>query len=106
MFAGFNRSSTARPSSSKNTLRQDDPFDTQISPLETIPGDFWTIERGGEDWPVVICDEDLVETYFKRKCKPENARQANGKWGKAYGPGGLDEEKKCFPAVFLGTWQL
>lgn len=71
-----------------------------------MEGDFWMIQRGSEHWPVVICEESIVETYFKKKGRPENARQADGKWNKAYGSGGLDKDNKCFPAVFLGTWQL
>ncbi|KAK4693831.1 hypothetical protein P7C71_g3633, partial [Lecanoromycetidae sp. Uapishka_2] len=80
------------------------PYDIQPMANDTVAGDFWTVKRQGEDWPVVICDEEMVEAFFMRTDRPPNARQADGNWGKGYGPGGDNKEKRCFPAIFLGTW--
>ena len=26
----------------------------------TTAGEFWTIKKDGEDWPIVVCDEEMV----------------------------------------------
>jgi len=104
MFAGFNRPSTSAASSFKTPCHID-PF-IRDAILETTSGDFWLIKRGGEDWPVVIGDEEIVLTFMKRKARPANARQANGDWSNATKFGGVDEDKRCYPAVFLGSYQM
>lgn len=102
MFSALNKSSGA---SSNDLFDQSNAL--QNSAHETVAGDFWLITRLGEDWPVLVCDENMVQNFFnKEKGRPENAVQANGKWTKAYQMGGIDEEKRCFPCVFLGSYKL
>ena len=75
-------------------------------PNETVAGEFWTIKRNGEDWPIVICDEEIVCTFFKGRIRPFNARQADGNWPGDYKTGGIRESQRCYPAVQLGVLRL
>ena len=75
-------------------------------PNETVAGEFWTIKRNGEDWPIVICDEEIVCTFFKGRVRPFNARQADGNWPGDYKIGGIRESQRCYPAVQLGVLRL
>ena len=102
MFAGFDRPSTSAASSSKTPCHID-PF-IRNTILETTCGDFWLIKMSGEDWPVVIGDEEIVSTIIKTQRRPRNARQADGDWSNAYKFGGVDEDKRCYPTVFLGSY--
>ena len=73
---------------------------------ETVAGEFWIIRRSGEDWPIVICDEEVVFTFFKGRVRPFNARQADGNWPEEYKQGGNRESQRCYPAVQLGILRL
>lgn len=77
----------------------------QIQP-QVEPGEYWCIKRDGEDWPVVICDEEIVQKFFKGKKRPENARQADGNWGKDFKAGGKLVGQRCYPAIHPGTLEL
>lgn len=46
------------------------------------PGDFWCSKIDGEDWPVVICDEEIVQRFFQEHPRPVTARQPSGLWEK------------------------
>ena len=73
---------------------------------ETVAGEFWIIKRDGEDWPVVISDEEIVRTFFKGRVRPFNARQADGTWPDDYKTGGTRAGLRCYPAVQLGLLRL
>lgn len=70
-------------------------------------GEIWlAVKDGQEPWPVVICDEDMLQSFFGDYERPKNARRADGTWHKACGPRGRLAGQKCFPAMYLGTWKL
>ena len=75
---------------------------------EAEAGDFWLVApKGKEQWPVVICDEDMVMRFFKKNIKrPLNARQVDGSWPKDNGSGAFQAYDRCFPAMYLGTLKL
>lgn len=64
------------------------------------------MKQDGEDWPVVICDEEIIQTFFTRSPRPGSARQADGSWGKDYKAGGFSISGRRFPALCLGTLKL
>lgn len=75
-------------------------------PNETVAGEFWIIKRNGEDWPIIICDEEIIWTFFKGRIRPFNARQADGNWPEEYKNDGIRESQRCYPAVQLGPLRL
>ena len=93
-----------------STLRPSRPPLEQLVPSSeqngTVAGELWTIKRDGEDWPVVICDEEIVWTFFKGRVRPFNARQADGTWPEDYKPGGTRVCQRSYPAVMLGMLRL
>ncbi len=96
-------STTGSSSSSRPPLRQLHPSPERN---ETVAGELWTIKREGEDWPVVICDEEIVWTFFKGRVRPFNARQADGTWPEEYKSGGSRVGQRSYPAVMLGKLKL
>ena len=80
--------------------------DSSKGQAETVAGDLWTIKRDGEDWPVIICDEEIVLDFFKNRVRPFNARQTDGTWSKEYKPGGNRMAHRCYPAILLGKMKL
>ena len=77
---------------------------TEIS--EPKEGDYLSLKRDEEEWPIVICDEEIIHTFFTGSRRPESARQADGTWGKAYKAGGFLVKERRFPAICLGTLEL
>ena len=75
-------------------------------PSEAVAGELWTVKKDGEDWPVVICDEEIVLTFFKGNVRPFNARRADGNWPGDYKPGGLRVCQRSYPTVTLGLLRL
>ena len=73
---------------------------------EPKEGDYLSIKQDEEDWPIVICDEEMIQTFFTRSPRPGSARQADGTWGKDYKTGGFSISERCFPAIYLGTLKL
>ena len=70
-------------------------------------GEYWLAKKDGrEPWPVVICDEEMIEKFFADKPRPKNARRADGTWRKEFRPRGDLTGQKCFPAMYLGTMRL
>ena len=69
-------------------------------------GDYFSIEKNGEDWPIVICDEEVIHTFFTHLPRPESARRADGTWEKHYKAGGVLISERSVPAVNLGTLEL
>lgn len=70
---------------------------------EPREGDYLSSKKDGEDWPIVICDEEMIQTFFTRSPRPGNARQADGTWEKDYKAGGFSISDRRFPALYLGT---
>lgn len=73
---------------------------------EPKEGDYLCFKKDDEDWPVVICDEEIIQTFFPRSPRPSSARQAHGTWFKDYKVGGFSLDERSFPALYLGTLQL
>ncbi len=70
------------------------------------PGEYWLVSKDGEqDWPVVICDEEMVQAYF-RGSRPENARKADGTWHEVFQRGSDLLGQVCFPVLYLGSLKL
>ena len=71
------------------------------------PGHIWlSAKQGQAPWPVVICDEQMLQILWKGVQRPENARMADGRWPKEYRPGGKLEGRVAFPTMRLGTMKL
>ena len=73
---------------------------------EPNEGDYLSLKRDEEEWPIVICDEEIIHTFFARSPRPEGARQADGTWGKTYKVDGSLVNERRFPAICLGTLEL
>ena len=84
-----------------DSLRMESPSETEFR-----PGQCYVISKGGEHWPVVICDEEIVTKYFKGKERPANARQADGTWGQDFVAGGDRAGQICYPALVPYTLKL
>ena len=70
-------------------------------------GEYWLITKDGEDpWPVVICDENMVRSYFKGKQRPDGARRQDGTWGEEFKSNGRHFSERYFPAIKLGSMKL
>ena len=83
-----------------------DNINSRHAQAGALPGEYWLVSKDGEqDWPVVICDEDMVRTYFKGP-RPENARKVDGRWHELFQPGGDLVEQVCFPVLYPGTLKL
>ena len=50
------------------------------SQLKTVAGDYWTMKEGREDFPVVVCDDEIVEEFFEYKRRPLSAQREDGTW--------------------------
>ena len=94
-------SNTDNATSTKNPSNQ---FLLAQDQMETKAGDLWSTKREGDEWPIVICDEEMIQSFFKRR--PESARQVNGNWLEDYKIGGKLHDKRCFPALILGIVKL
>jgi hypothetical protein len=84
------------------------PFDrsnVSRTQTETAAGDFWTIKQNGEDWPLIICDEEMVQKYYVKKQRPANARQPDGTWADGYKTGESRVGHRCYPTLFLGRYK-
>ena len=82
------------------------PFEQIQAHIEFEPGEYRFVKKDGEDWPVVICDEEIVQKYCEGKLRPEEARQADGTWGKQFQAGGSRAGQKCYPALIPGSLKL
>ena len=79
---------------------------TRQSQIGAQPGEYWLVSREGEqDWPVVICDEEIVQNYFKGP-RPENARRRDGSWHELLQPGEELLGQASFPVLYLGTCKM
>ena len=71
------------------------------------PGELWLSAKKNEvPWPVVICDEEMLQVLLKGRDRPVNARQEDGTWRNRYGPGGHLADQRCFPTMRLGSTVL
>ena len=73
---------------------------------EPKEGDYFCVKKHGEDWPIVICDEEILQTFFANHPRPLSARRADGSWGKDYKTGGFSINDRRFPALNLETLEL
>lgn len=72
------------------------------------PGEYRCIKKDGEDWPIVICDEDMLQKFFKdqAQARPINAYRPNGTSAKEVKREDMYAGQKCYAAIFLGTLEL
>lgn len=77
-----------------------------FSPNVPNGGDYYSVKMNGDEWAVLICDEDMTVEYFTGEGRPLAARQADGTWGQEYRAGGSAFRQRCFPALCLGTMEL
>ena len=83
-----------------------DDINTRHAQIGAQPGEYWLVSADDEqDWPVVICDEEIVQNFFKGP-RPENARKSDGTWHELFMPGGDLLGQACFPVLYLGTYKL
>ena len=73
---------------------------------EPQEGDYFSIKKNGEDWPIVTCDEEMIRTYFTSLPRPESARQEDGTWLRDYKLGGRLISERRFPLLDLGKLEL
>ena len=98
-----NSNSRNIPAAARTSL---DDINTRPAQIDTRPGEYWLVSKDGEqDWPVVICDEEIVQKYFKGP-RPENASVVDGTWPELFQPGGDLRQSFCFPILYLGTLEL
>ena len=73
--------------------------------VDVKAGECWLLKTADEgDWPVLICDENIVQKHFQKAAKrPGHARKADGTWPKGFGPGCTFSEQRCYPALYLGN---
>jgi hypothetical protein len=77
------------------------------SSSEVQVGQYWLATANGlQSWPVVICDEDMIQTFFKGHWRPPSARQPDGSWMAGFGDSGIYVVDRTFPALFLGLMRL
>ena len=65
-----------------------------------------TAKKGDKPWPVVICDEVMLQMLAKGTARPMNARMSDGTWPKEYLPGGSKQGKVTYPTLKLGVMTL
>ena len=73
---------------------------------EPNEGDYFCVKKDKEDWPIVVCDEEIIQTFFANQERPPSAQQADGSWGKDYKAGGFSISDRRFPVITLGTLDL
>ena len=74
---------------------------------ELVAGEIWTFKQDEENWPVVICDEAIVLTFFKNnKLRPYSARKADGNWPGGYQSGEDRVNFRNYPTIILGKLRL
>lgn len=95
-YVGHRKSSIRTPFGHTNIIGINEPTE----------GDYLSIKQDGEDWPIVICDEEIIQTFFTQSARPGSARQADGTWNKDYKTGGSSISDRRFPAISLGTLKL
>ena len=86
--------SNVRPPSGRRNLSQ-----TQD---ETNAREFWTVKRDGEDWPVVVCDEEMVQTFYKGTQRLFSSRVPDGTWPERCKAGEDGVSIRCYPTLLLG----
>lgn len=83
------------------------PTEKNARHLDVQAGQYWLATANGlQSWPVVICDEDMVQTFFKSDWRPRSARQPDGMWKPGYRDGGMLAACRQFPVLFLGLTKL
>ena len=70
---------------------------------DTVAGDYWTVQIDGDHFPVVVCDDEIIEEFFNCKERPKSARQADGNWSAGYKLGQASASERQFPVFYLGT---
>ena len=88
------------------SMGAEDRSEISSSQAEFRAGESYMISKDAEYWPVVICDEEIVQKYFKSRERPANARHADGTWGKDFTAGGDLAGQKCYPVLVPYTLKL
>ncbi|KAH6626053.1 hypothetical protein B0J18DRAFT_130182 [Chaetomium sp. MPI-SDFR-AT-0129] len=71
--------------------------------LDAQPGDHFFVKlKGFPQWPVIICDEDMLPASLL-KTRPVTAKRADGTYREDYADGGKNAADRTFPIMYLQT---
>ncbi|SPQ19411.1 3bd56652-4e37-41c1-bed5-64768552086b [Thermothielavioides terrestris] len=71
--------------------------------LDAKPGDHFFVKlKGFPQWPVIICDEDMLPASLL-KTRPVTAKRADGTYREDYADGGKKVADRTFPVMYLHT---
>jgi hypothetical protein len=74
--------------------------------LDAKPGDHFFVKlKGFPQWPVIICDEDMLPASLL-KTRPVTAKRADGTYREDYADGGKKVADRTFPVMYLHTNEL
>lgn len=78
----------------------------RILHLDAKPGDYFFVKlKGFPQWPVIICDEDMLPASLLRS-RPVTAKRADGTYREDYADGGKNVADRTFPVMYLHTNEL
>ena len=83
----------------------EEPSAFKLGSPKVKPGEYWLIqEAGNEDWPGVVCDENLVLNHFNSESRLNDAKQPNG--GNVDAAHGKSPNEEVYPMMYLGKLKL
>lgn len=76
---------------------------TRILHMDAQPGEhFWVKLKGFPQWPVIICDEEMLPESLL-KSRPVTARRQDGTYREDYADGAKKAVDRTFPVMYLYT---
>ena len=70
--------------------------------LNARAGQYWVVEKDGEECPVIVCDEEIVQCHFKEIC-PEIVHPQNDILNTAMRSGGSYTGKKVYACLYASS---
>jgi hypothetical protein len=78
----------------------------RITHLDAQPGDHYFVKlKGFPQWPVIICDEDMLPQSLLRS-RPVTAKRPDGTYREDYADGAKKVGDRTFPVMYLYTNEL
>ena len=78
----------------------------KITHIDAQPGDHFFVKlKGFPQWPVIICDEDMLPTTLTNH-RPVTARRKDGTYRDDFADGGKKAGDRTFPVMYLYTNEL
>jgi len=78
----------------------------RILHIDAQPGEHFFVKlKGFPQWPVIICDEDMLPTSLI-KSRPVTAKRADGTYRDDYQDGAKKASDRTFPVMYLHTNEL